>query len=202
MAKELLKPGTFVYPVPVLMVSAGNKDGVQNVMTAGWTGTVCTNPPMAYVSIRPGRFTYDLIKESGEFVLNLTTKALARATDLCGVKSARDGINKWELAGITPEKANVLEYAPLVAESPLSIECKVHDILELGTHHMVLGDVVGISVRKEFVDENKRLSLYNADLIAYSNVKNEKGMMQGGYVSLAESLGCYGFTVKEKIGTH
>ena len=144
MSKVEFKPNTLLYPVPVLLVSSGTEDGRTNIMTAGWTGTVCTKPPMAYVSIRPERVSYGMIRESGEFVLNLNTEALAAAADQCGVVSAAECPDKWALTGLTRGKASHLDYAPIIMESPLNIECRVRDILPLGSHHMFIGEVVGI----------------------------------------------------------
>lgn len=197
--KTEVKPGTRIYPVPILMISSGTADGRTNIMTAGWTGTICTNPPMAYVSIRPGRVSYDMIKESGEFVLNLTTRELAAATDQCGCVSASKVPDKWEMAGLTRGKACHLEYAPIIMESPVNIECKVNRIIELGTHHMFLGDVVGVQINSEYVDDNGLFHLEDADLIAFSDRNNEQHVPQGSYVTLGETIGRYGFTVKDVI---
>ena len=126
MAKEIWKPGNMLYPVPAVLVSCQNREGKKNLFTAAWTGTICTNPPMAYVSVRPERYSYGMIRETGAFVINLTTEAMARAVDYCGVKSGRD-VDKWKETGLTPEAASEVE-APMVAESPVSIECKVTEV--------------------------------------------------------------------------
>ena len=172
MGKVELKPKTLLYPVPVLMVSSGTADGRTNIMTAGWTGTICTVPPMAYVSIRPSRVSYQMIKESGEFVLNLTTTSLAEVTDRCGVTSARECPDKWEAFGLTRGKAAHLDYAPIIMESPLNIECKVTDIIALGSHDMFLGEVVGIDVSEEYVGDSGLITLDDADLIAARSVSS------------------------------
>ena len=130
MTKETWKAGNMIYPLPAVMVSAADKEGNQNIITIAWTGTVCTNPAMLYISVRPERYTYHMIKETGEFVVNLTTKDLVYATDWCGVKSGRD-VDKWKEMKLTPEKAEKLAYAPMIKESPVNIECKVTEIKEL-----------------------------------------------------------------------
>ena len=140
--KQSWKPGTLVYPLPAVLVSCGTSPEEYNLLTIAWTGTVCTNPPMCYISVRKERHSYEIIRRTGEFVINITTEELARATDWCGVKSGRD-TNKWEAMGLTP-MANAHVAAPIVAESPLSICCKVRQIIELGSHDMFLADVVGI----------------------------------------------------------
>ena len=143
MAKQTWKPGNMLYPLPAVMVSTADREGKQNIITVAWTGTVCTNPPMLYISVRPERYTYHMIRETEEFVVNLTTENLARATDWCGVKSGRD-VNKWQEMKLTPEKAEKLQYAPLIKESPVNIECRVVEVKELGSHHMFLAEVVEI----------------------------------------------------------
>lgn len=176
-----------VYPVPAVMVTAADKDGKSNIITIAWTGTVCTNPPMAYISVRPERYSYNMIKESGEFVINLTTKDLAYATDYCGVKSGRD-IDKWKETGLTPRAASVVK-APLIAESPVNIECKVTEIKELGSHHMILAEVVAVSVDEAYLDEKGKFELHKASPIVYSH---------GEYYGLSEILGTFGYSVKKK----
>ena len=202
MNKCEIRPNTLLYPVPVLMVSSGTKDGRTNIMTAGWTGTICTNPPMAYVSIRPSRVSYDMIKESGEFVLNLNTEKLAAAADQCGVISAAECPDKWELTGLTRGKALHLEYAPIIMESPLNIECRLKQIIPLGSHDMFLGEVVGIDASEEYVGENGFIHLERAGLVAFSSAKTDNDIPVGSYVKLGEAIGRYGFTAKEDIRTH
>jgi flavin reductase (DIM6/NTAB) family NADH-FMN oxidoreductase RutF len=197
-----IKPNTLLYPVPVLLVSSGTEDGRTNIMTAGWTGTVCTKPPMTYVSIRPSRVSYDMIRQSGEFVLNLNTQKLATAADQCGVISARECPDKWAMTGLTRGKASHLQFAPIIMESPLNIECKLKDIIPLGCHHMFLGDVVGIDASEEYVGNNGLIHLENAELIAYSIAKTENNVPVGSYVKLGEAIGRYGFTASEDIRTH
>ena len=142
MSKELWKPGNMLYPLPVVMVSVADRDGRPNIITVAWAGTVCTNPPMLSISVRPERYSYPILKETGEFVVNLTTRGLAFATDYCGVKSGRD-VDKFKELGLTPLKAEHVG-APLIAESPVNIECKVREVLPLGSHHMFLADVVAV----------------------------------------------------------
>jgi flavin reductase (DIM6/NTAB) family NADH-FMN oxidoreductase RutF len=202
MKKIEVKPNTLLYPVPALMVSSGTEDGKTNIMTAGWTGTVCTKPPMTYVSIRPSRVSYNMIKESGEFVLNLNTEKLAAAADQCGVISAADCPDKWELTGLTRGKALHLQYAPIIMESPLNIECKLKQIITLGSHDMFLGEIVGIDVSEEYVDENGILHLENAGLVTFSSAKTANDIPVGSYIKLGEAIGRYGFTAKQDIRTH
>lgn len=202
MNKIEFKPTTLLYPVPVLMVSSGTEAGKTNIMTAGWTGTACTKPPMAYVSIRPERVSYEMIKQSGEFVLNLTTEDLAAATDQCGVVSASECPDKWALTGLTRGKALHLDYAPIIMESPLNIECKVRQIIPLGSHDMFIGEVVGIDISEEFMGENGLIHLDDARLIAYSSRSTKKSVPVGSYVKLGETIGRYGFTASKDIRTH
>ncbi len=179
-----------IYPLPAVLVSCGGSPEDYNLMTAAWVGTLCTDPPMCYVSIRPERHSYGLIKKYGEFVLNLTTEALAKATDWCGVKSGRD-LNKWEAMGLHPQPGTVVK-APIVAESPLSIECRVVQILELGSHHAFIAEVVHIAADSRYMDAaTGKFDLEAAGLMAYSH---------GQYYALGERLGHFGFSVK-KPGT-
>ena len=129
MGKQSWKPGNMIYPLPAVMVSAGNAEGQTNILTIAWTGTICTNPAMLYISVRPERYSYSMIKESGEFVVNLTTEELAKATDYCGVRSGRD-VDKWKEMHLTRGKAKELQYAPIIEECPVNIECKVEEIKE------------------------------------------------------------------------
>lgn len=187
MAKQIWKPGNMVYPLPAVMVSCADKEGNENILTIAWTGTVCTNPPMAYISVRPNRYSHHMIKETGEFVINLTTEELAYATDLCGVKSGRD-VDKWKQAKLTSEKASRLEYAPMIKECPVNIECKVRKIEELGSHDMFLADVVAVQVDEEYLDENGKFELAKAGLLSYSH---------GEYTGLGEKIGTFGWSVKK-----
>ena len=187
MAKLEWKPGNMVYPVPAVLVSCADREGRENVFTAAWTGTVCTNPPMVYISVRPERYSYGIIKESGEYVINLTTEKLARATDFCGVKSGRD-LDKFKAAGLTSVKASKVK-APLIKESPVNIECRVTEVKELGSHHMFLAEVEAVHVDDEYMDENGKFSLSKAGVIAYSH---------GEYFGLGKLLGSFGYSVRRK----
>ena len=185
--KQVWKPGTMLNPVPVVMVSCKGADGSTNIMTAAWTGGACSEPPMVYVSIRPERHSHKMIKETGEFVLNLTTEELVPHTDYCGVKSGAK-TDKWKDTGLTKGKADKVE-APLINESPVNIECKVRQILELGSHDMFIGEVVAVDVDEKYMDENGKFDLDACKLVAYSH---------GEYISLAEVLGTYGYTVRKE----
>ncbi|SHJ98085.1 flavin reductase family protein [Hespellia stercorisuis] len=191
MGKQLWKPGNMVYPLPAAMVSAGDDKGSTNILTVAWTGTVCTNPPMLYISVRPERYSYHMIKESGEFVVNLTTEKLAYATDYCGVRSGRD-VDKWKEMNLTRGKAAHLKYAPIIEESPVNIECRVTEIKELGSHHMFLAEVAGVQVSDEYMNETNKFELNSTGLLAYSH---------GEYLSLGEPLGTFGYSVKKKRTT-
>ena len=175
-----------IYPVPAVLVSAADREGNTNIFTAAWTGTICTNPPMAYISVRPERYSYHMIRETGEFVINLTTKELARAADYCGVRSGRD-VDKWKEMKLTPVKGREVS-VPLIGESPVNIECRVTEVKELGSHHMFLAQVVAVSVDEAYMDENGRFDLNASGLIAYSH---------GQYRELGENLGGFGFSVQK-----
>lgn len=185
--KISFKPGTMIYPLPAVLVSCGATPDEYNVLTVSWTGTVCTNPPMCYVSIRPERHSYDIIKSNGCFVINLTTSSLARATDFCGVRSGRD-CDKFREAGLTPGKAEVVS-APTVQESPVSIECEVVDIKPLGSHDMFLAKVVNVLVDERFIDGNDKLDMAAMDLIAYAH---------GEYFDVSNPSGFFGWSVRRK----
>ena len=148
--KQAWKPGTVVYPLPAVLVSCGATPDEYNLVTVAWTGTVCTSPPMCYISLRPERHSYGIIRRTGEFVINLTTERMARAVDWCGVKSGRD-CDKFRETGLTPAPAAAVA-APIVAEAPVSIECRVKQILPLGSHDMFLAEVVGVQVDEHYVD--------------------------------------------------
>ena len=145
MGKQTWKPGNMVYPLPAVMVSCADKEGNHNIITVAWTGTVCTNPAMAYISVRPERHSYRMIRESKEFVINLTTEKLAYATDWCGVRSGRD-FDKFKEMKLNAGKAETLEYAPIIEECPVNIECRVVEVKELGSHHMFLAEVKAVRV--------------------------------------------------------
>lgn len=177
-----------VYPLPAVLVSCGDFDGVSNLFTVAWTGTICTNPPMLYISVRPERFSYDLIRQNMEFTVNLTTASMAHATDWCGVRSGRD-YNKWDKTGLTPQKG-VKVSCPSVEQSPLSIECRVKQILSLGSHDMFIADVLNVLADEQFIDPaTGAFDLAAAGLMAYSH---------GGYYPLGDKIGGFGFSVKRK----
>ena len=155
MAKQIWKPGNMLYPLPAVMVSTADRSGKSNIITVAWTGTVCTNPAMLYISVRPERYSYGLLKDSGEFVVNLTTEKLKKATDWCGVRSGRD-VDKWKEMHLTEGQASKLDYAPIIEECPVNIECKVTEIKELGSHHMFLAKVEAVQVGEEYLDEKGR----------------------------------------------
>lgn len=187
MAKQTWRGGNMLYPLPVVMVSCANAAGESDIITVAWTGTACTNPPMLYVSLRPERHSYHIIRESGEFVVNLVGTRLARACDWCGVRSGREH-DKWAECGLTKAKASVLELAPAIAEAPVSIECKVSKVLELGSHHMFLATVEAVQVDEALLDDAGKLDLDRARLITYSH---------GEYRELGQLLGTFGHSVRK-----
>ena len=187
MEKVTFKPGTMLNPVPAVMVSVAEKEGKSNIITVAWAGTVCTNPPMLTISVRPERYSYHMIKETGEFVVNLTTEDLAFATDYCGVKSGRD-TDKWRDMKLTREPASKVS-VPLIKESPVNLECKVVRVDELGSHHMFLAEVVAVNVDEKYMDERDTFHLSKAKPLAYSH---------GRYYGLGELLGTFGYSVKKK----
>jgi len=186
MAKRSWKPGTFVYPLPAVLASCGTMEQ-PNALTIAWTGIVCSDPAMTYISVRPSRYSYDLIKESGEFVINLTTRDLAYATDYMGVRSGRDE-NKFDTMKLTPEKA-VHVSCPMIAESPVSIECKVTQVLPLGTHDMFLAEILAVNVDEKYFDDKDRFQMEQCDLLAFSH---------GQYYTLGEQIGKFGYSVAKK----
>ena len=185
MSKIKLAPGTLTAPVPPTLVSCGTLEA-PNTFTVGWTGIINTKPPMTYISVRPSRFSYELIKNSGEFVINLPSSNLVRTVDSCGVKSGRD-IDKFKTFGITAEESFNVS-APSIAECPVSIECKVKQIIPLGTHDMFISDIVGISVKEELINKNGRLCLDRAGLMAY---------IHGEYFTIGKKIGSFGYSVKK-----
>ena len=184
------KAGNMLYPLPAIMVSLTDKLGNSNIITLAWAGTICTNPPMLSVSIRPERYSYDIIKETGEFVVNLTTKELTYATDYCGVKSGRDvdKFKEMKLTKLASEKINSVA----IAESPVNIECKVRQIMELGSHSLFIADVVNVRVDSRYIDEKGRFNLAKSELIAYSH---------GRYYELGKELGTFGYSIKKSKET-
>ena len=185
MSKVTWKSGTFLYPLPAVMVSCGNMEK-SNIITVAWTGILNTNPAMVYISVRPTRYSYNLIKESGEFVINLTTKDLAYATDWCGVKTGAK-VDKFAEMHLTKEKAKFVK-CPMIKESPVSVECKVKEIKELGSHHMFVAEVLSINADEKYIDEKGAFDISKCDLIAYSN---------GNYYSLGKKIGRFGFSVQK-----
>lgn len=186
MAKQSWKPGNMLYPVPAVMVSCRDKEGKDNVLTIAWVGTICSDPAMLSISVRKERHSYKMIKESGEFVVNLTTKDLVRAADYCGVKSGRDE-DKFAAMGLTKGEAEIIN-APIIMESPVNIECKVTQVLELGSHDMFLAEVVNVQISDEYMDEKGSFHLNDAGLLAYSH---------GEYYELSEKLGTFGYSVRK-----
>lgn len=186
MAKITWKPGTLLAPVPPALVTSGTEDK-PNVFTAAWTGIVCSNPPMTYVSIQPSRFSHGLIRDGGEFVINLPTEALAKATDLCGVKSGRD-MDKFAAAGLTAQPSAKVA-PPSIAECPVSLECRVREVMPLGSHDMFLAEIVSVSVDDRYLDEKGALHLEKCGLLAYAH---------GAYFALGKQLGTFGFSVRKK----
>ncbi len=183
------KPGNMVYPVPAVMVTVADARGNSNIFTVAWTGTVCTNPPMAYISVRPERYSYGMLRETGEFVINLTTEDLVHATDYCGVRSGRE-TDKWKDTGLTKQEAFQVA-VPLIAESPVNIECRVREVKELGSHHMFLADVVSVDVDEGWMNEHGKLELNQAKPIVYSH---------GEYHGLSKLLGTFGYSVRRSSG--
>lgn len=186
MSKVQWKGGTFIYPIPAVMVSCGTMEE-SNIITVAWTGILNTNPAMCYISVRPGRYSHDIIKENGEFAINLTTRQLAYATDWCGVKSGRD-VDKFKEMKLTKEKANIIS-VPLIKESPVSVECKVKEIVPLGSHDMFVAEIVAIDADEKYIDEKGAFDISKCDLIAYAN---------GGYYPLEKKIGKFGYSVQKK----
>lgn len=184
MERQIWKPGNMLYPLPAVMVSCQREGEKPNIITVAWAGTVCTNPAMVSISIRPERYSYGIIKESGSFVINLVPEELAFAMDFCGVKSGRDmdKFKEMKLTAVPAEKVN----APMIKESPVGIECKVEQILELGSHHMFLAKVLAVQVKKSCLDEKERLLLNETGLVAYSH---------GAYFKLGKKIGSFGYSV-------
>lgn len=187
MGKQLWKPGNMIYPLPVVMVSVADGKGKDNIITVAWTGTVCTNPAMVYISVRPERYSYEMIKNTGEFVINLTTESLVKATDFCGVRSGRN-VDKFAEAHLTREKAEYIS-APMIGESPVNIECRVKEIRQYGSHHMFVAEVLGVHADDKYMDESGRFDLSKANPIVYSH---------GAYYSLNKQLGTFGYSVKKQ----
>ena len=186
MSKISWKGGTLLAPVPPVLVTCGTIDK-PNVLTIGWTGICATHPPMTYISVRPTRYSYDIIKSSGEFVINLTTKSMVRAVDFCGVKSGKD-TDKFAVCGLHPEPCSVGN-TPCLAESPLSLVCKVVSTTDLVSHTMFLAEIIGIEADERYIDENGKLNLHQCGLLAYAH---------GEYFTLGEKLGTFGYSVRKR----
>ncbi|MBC8542192.1 flavin reductase family protein [Bianquea renquensis] len=189
MSKLRWKPGNMLYPLPAVMVSCGDQPDNYNIFTAAWTGTLCSDPPMTYVSIRPERHSYALISRTKEFVINLTTRRLAKAADFCGVRSGRE-LHKFDALGLTAVPGFTVG-APLVGESPLSLECRVRQVIPLGSHDMFMADILCVAADDRYLDDAGRFHLEEADLLAYSH---------GTYYALGQQLGHFGYSVR-KTGT-
>ncbi len=190
MSKVIWKPGTMIYPLPAVMVSCGATPEEYNIITISWTGTICTDPPMCYISVRPIRHSYGIIRKNGEFVINLTTRSLAYAADWCGVKSGADH-DKFAEMGLTPVRASRIN-APIIKESPVNIECIVKEIKELGSHHMFISEVVSVNADKNLFDERSGVfRLYDANPICYTH---------GKYYETGKLIGKFGFSVEKKHG--
>lgn len=187
MEKTIWKSGTFIYPLPAVMVSCGDMEK-SNIITVAWTGIMNTNPAMCYISVRPERYSYNIIKETGEFAINLTTKELAYATDWCGVKTGAK-VDKFKEMKLTKQKAENIK-CPLIEESPISIECKVKEIKELGSHHMFIADVLSIDVAEKYIDDKGAFDISKCELIAYAN---------GGYYELDKKIGKFGYSVQKNL---
>lgn len=182
------KPGTMVNPLPAVLVSCGETPEEWNILTVAWTGTICTDPAMCYISVRPERHSYSILERCMEFTINLTTADMARATDWAGVKSGRD-FNKWKETGLTPMPGEKVK-SPTIAESPISIECRVKSIMKLGSHSMFIAEVLGVRADARYIDpETGAFSLEKAGMLAYSH---------GNYYELGRHIGRFGFSVKKK----
>ena len=189
MTKRDFKPGTMIYPLPAVMVSCGETPEEYNIITIAWTGTICSDPPMCYISVRPGRHSHAIISRTGEFVINLTTQELARATDWCGCRSGRK-FNKWKEMNLTPGPSRVVK-APVISESPINIECVVKQVISLGTHDMFMAEVVNIQADEAYIDPKGAFSLAKAAPLVYNH---------GHYFGLGKKIGKFGWSVERKPG--
>ncbi len=187
MGKIDFKPGNMLYPLPAVLVTVRDREGRDNIITIAWVGTACTNPPMLYISVRPERYSYEALRETGEFVVNLTTKEMVKAVDFCGVRSGKD-VDKYAQTGLNKGEASKVNVS-VIEESPVNIECKVREILELGSHHMFLADVVHVTVDEKYMDEKGTFHLERSNPIVYSH---------GTYFDIGDSLGTFGYSVRKK----
>lgn len=189
MGKTSWRPGTQIYPLPAVIVTCGNKPENWNMLTVAWTGTICSDPPMCYISVRPERFSYPLLVNNMEYTINLTTTDMAKATDWVGVRSGKD-LNKWKETGLTPIEGELVD-SPTILQSPLSIECRVKEIIKLGTHDMFISDVLNVRIDSQLLNEKTgRFELEKAGMLAY---------MHGHYYSLGQMIGKFGFSVKKEV---
>lgn len=186
MARQYFKPGNMLYPVPAVMVSCGREGEKPNIITVAWAGTICSSPAMLSISVRPERYSHAILMETKEFVVNLVTKDLVYAADYCGVKSGRD-VDKYKEMRLTPSPSKFVK-APGIGESPVNLECRVTEVIKLGTHDMFLAEVAGVSVNEKFMDENGKFQLNSSGLVAYSH---------GEYFELGKKLGSFGYSVKK-----
>ena len=186
MAKQVWKPGNMLYPVPAVMVTTGDGNGIDDIITIAWTGTINSDPPMVSISVRKSRYSHELLTKNGEFVINLVTKDLCYAMDYCGVKSGRD-VDKFAEMKLTKDKAQTVS-VPVIEESPVNIECKVTEIQPLGSHTMFVAEVVGVVVEDAYMDESGRFGINETGLVVYSH---------GEYFALGEKLGKFGYSVKK-----
>lgn len=187
MGKQHWKPGNMLNPVPAVMVSVTDKEGKSNIITVAWAGTVCTNPPMVSISVRPSRYSYQVLEETGEFVINLTNESLVKACDYCGVVSGRD-VDKFAKTGLTPIPMEHV-HAMGIDESPVNMECKITEKRELGSHTMFIAEVVGVTVDDQYMDETGKFHINESGLVMYSH---------GEYFALGKKLGKFGYSVKKK----
>lgn len=187
MGKQHWKPGNMLNPVPAVMVSVTDKEGKSNIITVAWAGTVCTNPPMVSISVRPSRYSYQILEETGEFVINLTNESLVQACDYCGVVSGRD-VDKFAKTGLTPIPMEHV-HAMGIDESPVNMECKITEKRELGSHTMFIAEVVGVTVDDQYMDETGKFHINESGLVMYSH---------GEYFALGKKLGKFGYSVKKK----
>ncbi|MCW1735820.1 flavin reductase family protein [Anaerorudis cellulosivorans] len=189
--KQDWKPGTMIYPLPAVMISCGSTPEEYNIITVSWVGTICSNPPMCYISIRPERFSHDIIKRNKEYVINLTTEELAKATDWCGVRSGKN-YNKFKEMQLTPGKATIVN-APIIEEAPLSIECRVKEIIPLGSHDMFISEVVNIKADEKYFDpKTEKFDLERTKPLIY---------VHGNYYGLGRLIGKFGWSVQKKKKT-
>ena len=187
MGRQTWKAGNMLYPLPAVLVSVADRAGKTNLFTVAWTGTICSDPPMVSISVRPERYSHHMIEETGEFVINLTTEALVYATDYCGVKSGRD-VDKWKEMNLTPIAAEHVK-APMVEESPVNLECRVTQKLELGTHDMFLAEILAVHVDERYMDDSGRFNLNDSKPLVYSH---------GRYLTTGKEIGSFGYSVKKK----